>query len=1097
MKRKLLVIAVLIGLLNSAMIVIHSEQDRDRIEYTSVPAVPADATVSRSDRATLPAWDVNFKWRYHRESYIELDPDGYLNLVDEAWYVVSTIETVTCYDGYSALAYNVTILDGVVSGDGLMQIDTDDPPDGEIEYNVDIVIDSEESSITGYQWYRVSDLALMHDYRDIHAVVDASAGPLLKGTAVMDALNSMQASPPEEDYDFPLLVGDQWASNFTYHNYVEYYMDLPNWINNIGIEDEEKQSEGNSTVSSRNWCNNTATLVNDYGSYDDCYLVDAQLMIDEGSGKQKWWYHPPAMNFARWKMENMNFAGMVVRDSTNDLMEYDVWEVSTDSVSVGPRGLATAHPGGKVPVLCGFESGHIRFDSDVSGDLFSTLDVGGEFISNVSLPEEDDNTVMDPSVDPAIRDEGSHGLLVRTPEGSYIPKTVRLRTGDLSVDANDVFLSEPVIMAGEPVVISAKVYNLKDTFIGMDVNVGFYMDHGTVDEITIGTHTQYGMDHGPGFFRTFKVVWTDPLPGEHNITVVVDWDDLIHETDEENNVVDLGSYHINTRPEAVFSANETQVLTRENVFFDARASFDHEGAVSGYEWDFGDGKSAIGQTVVHNFTDDGIYNVSLTISDSDSVENTVYGEIEVLNRLPEVLYTVKYPGSDMGANIGAGDEVTFDASASSDPDGTISTVHWEFGVPGADSYEATAKYTYTLRDAYAVKLTVTDDDGGVSISSFELNVSNKLPVPIITVSRKTAPTNSEITFDASDSRDLDPQGSITSYDWNFDDGTKKNGKIVSHSFTDDGIFQVVLACTDNEGGVSLGSVMINVTNRAPVLVIEPPLEPGSENTISLKEGLSIDASGSRDDDGTIDGFLFDPGEGPVKEWSAVSAFHHSYLGKGSYTFIVKVRDDDGAVTEESYEIRVVDNNPPGCTISYSPIRPEVGQKVKFTAEWTDPDDDDRVTAFRWNFGIDHPLNGEWISNEERSVTYDAAGNYNVTLSVRDNNGLGSKEYRLEIRIYGKGEAPVEEGSGNSGMLWLWVTLGAVLVVVILFIVTRMAAGKKKGDRREMPADKDGRGDGGGGKKKNAAAKGERGGSEHSGGKGKRRGGKGGEIEVEW
>ena len=54
---------------------------------------------------------------------------------------------------------------------------------------------------------------------------------------------------------------------------------------------------------------------------------------------------------------------------------------------------------------------------------------------------------------------------------------------------------------------------------------------------------------------------------------------------------------------------------------------------------------------------------------------------------------------------------TFDASASSDPDGTIVTYAWDFGdgSPVDTSSGATANHIYALAGSYNVQLTVTDD----------------------------------------------------------------------------------------------------------------------------------------------------------------------------------------------------------------------------------------------------------------------------------------------------------------------------------------------------------------------------------------------------
>jgi len=56
------------------------------------------------------------------------------------------------------------------------------------------------------------------------------------------------------------------------------------------------------------------------------------------------------------------------------------------------------------------------------------------------------------------------------------------------------------------------------------------------------------------------------------------------------------------------------------------------------------------------------------------------------------------------------DTVTFNASASDDPDGTIVSYSWTFGDGDSDS-GAIVEHAYTAAGNYTVTLTVTDNDG--------------------------------------------------------------------------------------------------------------------------------------------------------------------------------------------------------------------------------------------------------------------------------------------------------------------------------------------------------------------------------------------------
>ncbi len=55
----------------------------------------------------------------------------------------------------------------------------------------------------------------------------------------------------------------------------------------------------------------------------------------------------------------------------------------------------------------------------------------------------------------------------------------------------------------------------------------------------------------------------------------------------------------------------------------------------------------------------------------------------------------------------------------------------------------------------------------------------------------------KITFDASQSKD--PDGSIVSYKWDFDDGTTSSGKIVTHVYQTAKPYTVTLTVVDDDG----------------------------------------------------------------------------------------------------------------------------------------------------------------------------------------------------------------------------------------------------------------------------------------------------------
>jgi PKD repeat protein len=72
--------------------------------------------------------------------------------------------------------------------------------------------------------------------------------------------------------------------------------------------------------------------------------------------------------------------------------------------------------------------------------------------------------------------------------------------------------------------------------------------------------------------------------------------------------------------------------------------------------------------------------------------------------------------------------VTFDGTASSDPDGTIATYAWTFGDGGTAS-GATASHTYQTAGSYTAQLTVADNQGATASSTLTIVVSPGATAP--------------------------------------------------------------------------------------------------------------------------------------------------------------------------------------------------------------------------------------------------------------------------------------------------------------------------------------------------------------------------------
>jgi len=70
-----------------------------------------------------------------------------------------------------------------------------------------------------------------------------------------------------------------------------------------------------------------------------------------------------------------------------------------------------------------------------------------------------------------------------------------------------------------------------------------------------------------------------------------------------------------------------------------------------------------------------------------------------------------------------GETVTFDASGSSDSDGSIASYDWTFG-DGASASGASVTHSYASSGEYTATLTVTDDGGAAGTDSVSITVGS-------------------------------------------------------------------------------------------------------------------------------------------------------------------------------------------------------------------------------------------------------------------------------------------------------------------------------------------------------------------------------------
>lgn len=82
----------------------------------------------------------------------------------------------------------------------------------------------------------------------------------------------------------------------------------------------------------------------------------------------------------------------------------------------------------------------------------------------------------------------------------------------------------------------------------------------------------------------------------------------------------------------------------------------------------------------------------------------------------------------------------------------------------------------------------------------------------------------------------DPDGSITSYKWDWGDGTTSTGQVDSHIYARNGTFLITLTVTDNKGAKNSTAVEVNITNQPPQAEFTfRPSEPTTGDTVRFTD----------------------------------------------------------------------------------------------------------------------------------------------------------------------------------------------------------------------------------------------------------------------
>ncbi|MCB1217065.1 PKD domain-containing protein [bacterium] len=368
------------------------------------------------------------------------------------------------------------------------------------------------------------------------------------------------------------------------------------------------------------------------------------------------------------------------------------------------------------------------------------------------------------------------------------------------------------------------------------------------------------------------------------------------------------------------------------------------------------------------------------------------------------------PIASFTADPASGDaplSVSFDASASSDPDGANGDITdivqflWDFdgdGIVDETTSDPTTQHSYLQPGQFQATLLIFDAGAGSDLSSVAISVGqagNTPPVAALSADTLSGQAPLLVSFDASSSTD-DGGSAGLSFEWDFDgDGNfdLNTGNIATAQTTyqNGGQFDARVLVTDSGGLSATAAVSLDIAAPADNL---PPLAVVNASVTSGQAPLEVNFNflGSSDPDGSITEIAMDfDGDGTVDftSTSLLSSVSFTYVDGGIFQALLTVTDDRGATASDSKEISAFDpdNQFPDVQASVSPLTGNTPLEVTLDAS-ASSDPDGVIEQYQWD--IDGDFIFDIITTEPVSQhVFEDAGSFSIALRCIDDDGAVS------------------------------------------------------------------------------------------------------------
>lgn len=378
----------------------------------------------------------------------------------------------------------------------------------------------------------------------------------------------------------------------------------------------------------------------------------------------------------------------------------------------------------------------------------------------------------------------------------------------------------------------------------------------------------------------------------------------------------------------VAKAGSDQNITGSSTILDGSGSYDPDGSIKSYYWTkiSGPASYSISNSTQASPTASGLvtgtYEFALAVNDAQGALSRDTVKITVGTSAPANQAPIANAGQNGSVTLPTS-TATLNGSASSDPDGTISSWKWtRIAGPNnptiANTTVASTSVSNLVQGVYQFELKVTDNAGASSADTVMLTVAygsapsypvNNGQPPVANAGSDQNvqwPANSVVLRGSSS---YDSDGFIAVWNWSRISGptsytiVSPNSDATQVNNLAPGTYAFKLTLTDNAGNIAADTILVNVIQQGA-----PLANAGNDVTINLPvNSVQLNGLGSTDGNGFIAQWNWSQVSGPST--AVISSPNYavtqiSGLTQGSYQFQLKITNNNGIVSTDLVVITV-------------------------------------------------------------------------------------------------------------------------------------------------------------------------------------------------